>query len=99
MQKIDAYLTRVGEKAVSGMPRQTPGERIRVILSKFEAIKKAARMSDLRKRFGITPTLEKRLKAAIKDGSLDQPIGALQRQRTSGRSGAPAPMHMRHTRV
>lgn len=69
-EEIDAYLTRVGEKAVRGMPQTTVKQRTRRLVTKLDAIKKAANMPDLRKRFKISPAMEKRLESLAEAGSL-----------------------------
>jgi hypothetical protein len=69
-QEIDAYLTRVGEKAVVDTPSGTPKQRFSRIQTKFAAIEKAADMTDLRKRFKIGPAMEKRMEEMAEAGSL-----------------------------
>jgi hypothetical protein len=69
-QLVGAYLTRVGEKAVVGMPNDTSKQRLSRILTRFAAIKKAVDMTDLRKRFKISPAMWKRMEAMAEAGSL-----------------------------
>ena len=69
-QEIDAYLKRVAKKAVRGMPCTSPKQRFSRIQTEFAAIEKAADMTDLRKRFKISPAMEKRMEAMAEAGSL-----------------------------
>jgi hypothetical protein len=52
------------------MPQNTIKQRHRRLFTKIEAIKKAANMPDLRKRFQITPAMEKRLETMAEAESL-----------------------------
>lgn len=52
------------------MPQTTVKQRARRLFTKLDAIKKAADMTDLRKRFKISPAMEKRMEALAEAGSL-----------------------------
>lgn len=81
-REIDAYLDRVGTKAVSGLAAHTPLERMGRLTAKFKAIKQAANMDDLRKRFKITPSMEKRMEKMAERGSLlDEDVRSRRRPR------------------
>jgi hypothetical protein len=80
-REIDDYLQAVGNKAITGLAARTPKERMRGLLTKFNAIKQAANMDDLRKRFKITPAMEKRMEKMAEKGSLlDEDVRSRQRR-------------------
>ncbi len=64
LKEIDAYVDTVAQSATVGMPSRTPGDRLKKIVAKLEAIK-AISPTTLRMKFNLTPAREARLRKMV----------------------------------